>query len=289
MNELEVVADVRALLGEGPVWNDATQQLMWVDILGRRIHAYDPAAETSRAWQLSETVTALCPGADGGYIVATTTGVARLDLERASLTPLAARPSGDRMNDAKADPRGRFVGGTLTEARLPGASGLYSFERADEPKVLASDVTVANGLGWSPDGALMYFADTPTLRIDVFDYDIESGGATNRRCFVDLAGLDGRPDGLTVDADGHVWVAMVRAGLIHRFSPRGDCESTITVPAKFVTSCGFGGSDLADLYITTGCLGMPEPEFLNQPHAGALFRLRTSTHGQPTPHCRIPR
>jgi sugar lactone lactonase YvrE len=288
-DEVEIVVDGRALIGEGPVWDEATQRLLWVDIVGRRVHAFDPATGANSTLQTREAVTAICPAAGGRYAAATSSGVAEIDLGSGSLRPVWPLPSGDRMNDAKADPRGRFVGGTLTEDRVPGACGLYRFDAQHGVVPLVEGVTLSNGLGWNPDGTLLYFVDTPTQHVDVFDYDLATGDVSPRRVFVDLNGAEGRPDGLTVDAEGGVWVAMVRAGMIHRFTPSGDRDRTLHLPCSFVTSCGFGGADLTDLYVTSGCIGMAERSFLTQPHAGALLRIRPGVTGMPPTLCSLPR
>ena len=287
-DDVEVVVDGRALLGEGPVWDEATQRLLWVDIVGRRVHAFDPRTGANSTLQMAEAVTAICPAAGGGYVAATSSGVAELDLVTGSLRLLWPLPSGDRMNDAKADPRGRFVGGTLTEDRVPGAGGLYRFDSREGAVPLVEAVTLSNGLGWSPDSTRFYFIDTVTQRVDVFDYDPATGDVSARRTFVDLSGADGRPDGLTVDAEGGVWVAMVRAGRVHRFTPAGERDRTLHLPCSFVTSCAFGGPGLSDLYITSGCIGMAERDFLTEPHAGALLRVRPGVIGIPPTLCALP-
>ena len=146
--------------------------------------------------------------------------------------------------------------------------------------------TVPNGLGWSPDGALLYFADSPTRRIDVFDYDLDTGTVRDRRLFADLSSAPGNPDGLTVDEEGRLWVAIVRGGCLLCLDPLGHVEETIALPVSFVTSCAFGGDDLSQLYITSGCLEL-EAQLGDRSLAGALFRVETNTHGIPTTPCQI--
>lgn len=276
--EVEPVVVGGAVLGEGPVWDDRAAQLLWVDIGRHEVHRFDPATGHDTADRYAEPVTALAPSAHGTPLAAVGRRVTPLD---SPAGPLAILPTGDRANDGKCDPAGRFLVGTLTAAQTPGSCALYRIDGPGQITVLVDGVTLANGLDWSPAGDRLYFVDTPTLRIDMFDYDPDSGTATGRRPFVDLTGAPGRPDGLTVDAEGGVWVAVVRGNEIRRYDDRGRLDEVIAMPTPLVTSCAFGGPGLDELYVTSGTFAMTGAERAADPLAGALFRLRPKVTGKP--------
>jgi sugar lactone lactonase YvrE len=276
MTELEVVVDGRALLAEGPIWDARSRSLLWVDILRHEIHRFDGADRVEA--RLPDPVGAVAVRAAGGLVAATGMRVALLD--GAATEWIATVDRGDRMNEAKCDPAGRLWAGTLTNEQRRGASGLYRLDGGTIEPVL-EDVTLSNGIGWSPDGRTMYYVDTPTETVDAFDFDPATGAVSGRRRFVDLHDVPGRPDGLTVDADGAVWVAMARGWAVRRFLADGTPDRVLDVPAYKVTSCTFGGDDLGDLYVTTACFGLDERELAAQPHAGAVFRCRPGVTGLP--------
>jgi sugar lactone lactonase YvrE len=192
-----------------------------------------------------------------------------------------------RFNDAKADARGRLWIGSMHTGRQTGAS-LYRLDLDDRSEAggalaeIVSGVTVSNGLGWSADGRLMYYVDTPTLRVDVFDYEPATGEATGRRPLVDVSDTGGRPDGLTVDAEGCLWVALARGGAIHRYTPDGRLDTVVPLPVSWPTSCAFGGPELRDLYVTTASEPLSDAARAAEPLAGRLLRLRPGVRGTAT-------
>jgi len=273
MNQVEVVVDGRALLGESPTWDEVTGTLIWVDILRGEIHRYSVADDRDVSTRLACVVGAAIPRRNGGLVAAAGLGIALLDEADVHLAWLARADRGDRMNDAACDPVGRLWAGTLTVAQRPNASALYRFDDSRLTCVL-DDVTLSNGLAWSPDGSTFYYVDTSTERIDAFDYDVATGTIAARRTLVDLHDVPGRPDGLTVDAEGGIWVVMARGGTVRRFGPGGALENVITIGTPGVTNCSFGGEGLRDLYVTTACVGLGEAELVEYPLAGALLRVR---------------
>jgi len=277
-----------AYLAESPIWDSATQTLLWVDIMAGDVHRFDPATGSDTVTQVNVPVGAVAQRRGGGLILAADTGFATLDEgDPSSLTWLWDDGLGDRMNDGKCDPAGRFLGGTLSYARDPGACALYRLDpggstRAEgstspggstspEVSTVLDGVTLSNGLGWSPDGTLMYFADTALGRVDVLRYDQDTGAVGDRRVFVDCAGLPGHPDGLTVDSDGAVWVAMAAGAAVRRFTPDGTPDQVIELPVQLVTSVTFGGPGLGDLYVTTAREHLTEADLAAQPLAGSVF------------------
>lgn len=278
--DLEVVVAPGAVLGEGPCWDDRRHELLWVDIERGRVH-FDALNRRERATvDVDGPVSVVIPRAESGYVVATRDGLAFVDDGRTAVEPFLFLEPGDetRMNDGKCDPLGRLWVGSMSTKRQPNTGSLYRVETGRDPVRVLTGVTTSNGLGWSLDGAVMYYVDTGTGGVDVFSYDLETGEAAERGRFVDVAPEDGKPDGLTVDAEGHLWVALWGGWAVRRYAPDGALDRVLRIPAAQVTSCCFGGPDLDVLYITTAARGVQAGE---QPMAGAVFALRPDVRGLP--------
>ncbi|MCW3840682.1 SMP-30/gluconolactonase/LRE family protein [Micromonospora yasonensis] len=282
-DEVEVVVDGRAMLGECPMWDADRQSLLWVDILAGEVHRYRPDGDDSVVLKLDVPVGAVAPCADGGLVLAADRGFALHSEERGQTTWLGAVDRGERMNDGKCDPAGRFWAGTMIDESSPGKAGLYRLEPDGRIVPVLTSVTLSNGLGWSPDGHTMYYIDTPARTVDAFDFDLETGSITNRRVLVDLREAEGRPDGLTVDSAGGIWIAMARGWSVRRYDAHGVLDRVIRLPVQKVTSCTFGGSGLDELYITSARSGLTSDDLAEQPYAGALFRCRPGVTGL-SPH-----
>jgi sugar lactone lactonase YvrE len=283
MTRVDLVLDARADLGEGPVWDDRRQRLLFVDIMRGDVHAFDPVTGADHVVHVGRPVGAIGLTTRGDWILAADRGFFRADPDTGRTTLLADVEPGrvdTRMNDGAVDPAGRFWAGTMSLVREPDRGALYRLDPDGTAHRVIAPVTTSNGIDWSPDGRLMYYVDTPTRRIDVFDFDVASGAPSRRRPFVDLSGEVGRPDGLVVDQDGAVWIALWQGGEVRRYSAEGRFDQAVRVPATLTTKCAFGGPELADLYITTasGSLGAGQA---GQPHAGGLFRCRPGVAGQP--------
>jgi sugar lactone lactonase YvrE len=272
-----------AYLAESPIWDGSTQSLLWVDIMAGDVHRLDPASGQDSVTSVGVPVGALATRRTGGLILAAGTGFATLNERTGELRWLWTGGLGDRMNDGKCDPSGRFLAGTLSYDRHPGACALYRLDPGTgEVTTLLGNVTLSNGLGWSPAGDLMYYADTPTEQVDVLRYDQATGEISDRRRFVDLHGVPGRPDGLTVDSEGCVWIAMAHGGAVRKYTPGGELDQVIEFPVDLVTSVTFGGATLADLYVTTSRENMTENELAGQPLAGSVFMVAaTGVRGLP--------
>jgi sugar lactone lactonase YvrE len=265
----------RATLGEGPCWEPAAGTLYWTDIPAHRVHRL-AADGTHTAWDTGQPVGAIVPRAAGGLALAAKDGFWALDPATGQLALLAhveADVLENRMNDGACDSAGRFFAGTMAEDESPGAGALYRLGPDHEVTRLLTGVSVSNGIGWSPDESRMYYVDSLTHRIDVFDYDPGSGTIGNRRVFARAGGNGAMPDGLAVDADGCLWVALWGGGAVVRYRPDGRPDQTLEIPAVNVTSCAFGGPELATLYITTAA--GPGAG------AGALFAGRPGPTGLP--------
>jgi sugar lactone lactonase YvrE len=282
---VDVVLDVHASVGEGPVWDNRTNTLVWVDIMNNAVHVFDPASGQDRAVDVGQPVGAAGLRERGGLVLALRDGFAVLDPDLGDLHWVAkveeTVPT-NRMNDGKCDAAGRFWAGTMAFAVTPGAASLYRLDPDYRVTRVLTDITLSNGLDWSRDNHQMYYIDSTTQRVDAFDFDLEHGTLGERRAVITVPPELGLPDGMTVDAEGGLWVAVHGSGAIHRYTPDGKLDRTVRVPARQVTCCAFGGPDLADLYITSMTYGLSLEALGEQPRAGAVFRTRPGVHGRPS-------
>jgi sugar lactone lactonase YvrE len=278
----EPVLEVRADLGEGPLWDAARGRLLFVDIMRGHVHAFDPVTARDEIVDVGRPVGAVACTRGGDWIAAAGQGFYRVGPEsgQVALVAEATRRRDVRMNDGYVDPCGSFWAGTMSLEGRDGQGTLYRLDADGSVHEMLAPVTTSNGIDWSPDGTLAYYVDTRTRRVDVFDFDRDRRRLTGRRTFVDLTGETGRPDGLIVDRDGGVWVALWRGGSVRRYRPDARLDDVIDVPAALVTKCAFGGPDLADLFITTARGGLSPGELEAQPLAGAIFRASPGARGQ---------
>jgi sugar lactone lactonase YvrE len=232
---------------------------------------------TVRRRHVGGVAAALRPRRGGGAVIAVERGFTLEDAD-GTLTPLQPvwSDAGVRMNEGGCDPDGRFWCGSMAYDQRPGAAALYRLDPDGTVRAVLAGVTVSNGLDWSPDGSLAYYDDTATHRVDVFDYDRDAG-LTGRRPFVQLPD-DGNPDGLTVDAEGGVWVALYGSGVVHRYTAAGVLDDVVEVPTAQVTACTFGGPRLDQLFVTTSREGLAPGD---DPLAGSLFRTDVGIAGLP--------
>lgn len=238
-------------LGEGPVWDSVSGSLLCVDLLAGDVLRLRPDGDVRRHRTGLETVGALRPRRGGGFVLAAARGFAYTDddLSSVEVLPDLWNDRGVRMNDGACDPHGRFLAGSMAYDARPGGGGLFRLHPSGAVEQVLDNVTISNGIDWSPDGSLAYYVDTPTQRIDVFDDD--GTGLSDRRPFVQIPADAGSPDGITVDADGGVWVALWGGAAVHRYDPSGVLSAVVEVPATHVTACAFGGPGLDQLYVTT--------------------------------------
>lgn len=273
----EQITDPVAYHGEGPVWFPGWGGLRWVDMFAGDILSLGGDGTIARR-HVGDIAAVVRPRRGGGAIISIERGFA-LEHADGTVTPMA--PLWDnpqvRMNEGGCDPDGRFYCGSMAYDQHAGAGSLYRLDPDGTTTVVVSGVTISNGLEWSPDGSRAYYNDTPTGRVDVFDYDRDTG-LTARRPFVAIPEDAGHPDGLTVDADGGVWVALYGGGAVHRYSPEGRLDEVIEVAARNVTACTLGGADLDQLYVTTSREGLEDDE---EPIAGSLFRAAVGVRGRP--------
>jgi sugar lactone lactonase YvrE len=288
-------APCQNLLGEGAFWDAKRQRLWWVDVpLPSKLLMLDPTTGRVETYDMPQMVMSARARRDGtGLIVATHSGVATFDYATGTLTHLVDPEPGkpyNRSNDGGTDARGRFWFGTMQNNLAPDTSPLAIIEasgslfRLDPDMTLSrheSGVMIANTVCWSPDQRTMYFCDTATGLINAYDFDVDEGRISNKRPFATFK--RGDPDGSTVDADGCLWNCRWDGGCVVRFTPRGEVDMVIDVPAAKPTSCAFGGSDLADLYITTARYGGSSGALAAAPMSGNLLVCRPGAKGLPTP------
>ena len=280
---IELVVDAHAALGEGPLWDDRSGTVWWVDITGEAVHATDPTTGRDEIFAVGQPVSAVGLRATGGVILALRDGFAALDQDSGRvelLAPVEADNPANRMNDGKVDPVGRFWAGTMAFDERPGAGALYRLERDLSVVKVLQHLTCSNGLDWTDDHRTMYFIDTPTRRVDRFDSDPVSGAISGRRTSIEIPPDAGWPDGMTLDAEGFLWVCLYDGWAVHRYAPDGRLDQRIELPVAQVTSCAFGGPALEELYITTAQEGFPPGGRPEQPHAGGLFRCRPGVRGR---------
>lgn len=279
---VRIVLEARARLGEGPIWDDLTRTLYWVDIYNYRVHQFFPDRDTLRTFDVGETVGCLAVVGPEKLLVALRHHLAYLDTTTGEIEMLQAveedKPR-NRFNDGKCDPQGRFWAGTMS--REEGEAALYRYDPDGALHVMETGLTVSNGLGWSPDGKTFYLTDSPEKTIYAYDFDGESGAISNRRVFVKLDDAESVPDGLAVDVEGHVWSAQWDGWCVLRFAPDGREVRRVPMPVKRPTSCMFGGEERRQLYITSASIDMGEEEIEENICAGDLFCLDVEVAGLP--------
>jgi sugar lactone lactonase YvrE len=289
----ELVLDARAELAEGPVWDDRRHVLWWVDIVVGRLHRFDPRSRSDVATEIGSAVGCVALTAQGMVMAAAADALLLLDPDTGGRRMLASFPdaatgtAGPRLrcNDGKCDSEGRFWVGRMALDRTPGAAMLIRVDGRGAVPVLR-DLTIPNGLDWSGDGRRMYFVHSPDRLVSVMDFDPDTGEAGPRRVWwrtSDVPGLPwgSVPDGLTVDADGHVWVAIWGGGSVLRLTPDGTVDCRVEVPVARVSSCVFGGDEMTELFITTAREDATDQELTAQPAAGGLYRVIPGARGRP--------
>jgi sugar lactone lactonase YvrE len=278
--QAEQITEALAVHGEGPCWFNRRGEVLWVDMLAGRVLATSLATAITQVIEIPGPVAAVVrPRVAGGLVVVTETGVLLLD-EYESPSPLCEILSepGMRMNDGGCDPQGLLWCGSLAYDEREGAGSLYRVDADGGVTTALTGVSISNGIGWSPDGATAFYVDTPTGRIDAFSFDGASGELSERRPFAEIEPGLGQPDGIAVDAEGGVWVALWEGGAVRRYASDGALDAVVPLPCGLVTACAFGGTELDDLFITTSREGLPPGA---DPAGGALFRCRPGVRGLP--------
>jgi sugar lactone lactonase YvrE len=280
---VELVAEAHATLGEGPVWDVTRGVLWWVDIVSGLVHCFDPRSGLDRAVPAGSPVGALAMRRDGTLLAALQERLAVMEPESGRIETLVALPEGGRLrcNDGKCDSAGRFWVDRMTDDGAPGQGSLLRVDTDLSVACQMAGLQIPNGLAWSADGRRMYFVDSAWHEVREYDYEPETGRMSEGHRLVGFANDGTFPDGLTVDAEGCLWVARWGAGCVVRVAQDGVIVERVEVPVAQATSCAFGGDDLQDLYITTASEYFGPADFAREPLAGSLFRCRPGVRGLP--------
>ena len=266
--------------GEGPFWDSRTGRLLLMDVLSSTVIAIDSVGSVRRYPVPSKAATVIRRRAGAGFVIATEHGLALADDELTTFEQLAEVVSNPtvRTNDGGCDPLGAFVIGTMSYDAKPAGGAVYRVtSNPQDTQVLLAPVSISNGVQWSADGQQVYYTDTPTQRVDVFDFDLQTGAWSNRRVHIAIDSAAGFPDGMAIDEQGGLWIALWGAGAVNHYDKDGRLVETIAVPGvSQVSSCAFGGNDRSTLYVTSSRQGLPADR---EPDAGAVFAVQTSVRG----------
>lgn len=273
---IECIAPIGSVLGEGPVWDERTGTLYWVDITAPALYATDVATRQTHRWPMPERIGAIGLRAGPGLVAALKSGFAFIDLPAGTVRQIADpepdRP-GNRFNDGKVDPLGRFWAGSMDDAMREASGHLYRLDPDLSVERFEIGFLVTNGIDWSTDTATLYFTDTDERRIYAYAFEPERGSLSARRVFAEVPADCGYPDGLTVDAEDHVWGAHWGGGRVTRYRPDGSIERVLEFPAPLTTSCCFGGPRLETLYVTTASFNLGDAALRAAPLSGGLFAV----------------
>lgn len=281
---MEVAA--RATLGEGPCWDENSQSLYWVDIVKNCLHIYDPIKKENQTVSFDDHVCAVSKKKNGELLLALKDGIYSYHLQSKELA-LVAQPENlsvdNRFNDGKCDPQGRFWAGTMNMNGKKNQGELYCLHKDGKLTMVFDGVSISNGLAWDVKDNKMFYIDTPTQQVVSFDFDPSTGEIDHKTVVYTFKEEDGSPDGMTIDSDGMLWVALWGGGRVARINPSTkEWVSSVQVPASLVTSCVFGGENLQTLYMTTARIGLTEEELKTQPLAGGLFSIQLDVKGTPS-------
>lgn len=286
MNKPEMVIDQKAMLGEGPIWDNENKILYWLDILSCELHVFNPDKHSDRVIKTGQFIGTVVPREKGGVVLAMEKGFYFLDTETEKLL-FVTDPEFDReqnrFNDGKCDPAGRLFAGSMNKQGEGADGSLYCLDTGLKVRRVFDGVSIFNGIAWSNDGKTMYYINTPVNIVWAFDYDIETGGISNKRAAINGDAEDGIFDGMTIDEEGMLWIAHFAGFKVTRWNPwTGRKLGEIILPVPNPTACAFGGERLEDLYITTARLGLSDEDLVQYPESGGLFVIRPGVKGMRT-------
>ena len=273
--KITCLVESRDDVGEGVIWNDVERKVYWVDVYGKNIRSYSPETGEAASWDVPQIIGSIVFDRAGNIVAGLESGFCRLVLAPLRIESIInPQPEhGILFNDGKCDRAGRYFVGTLDRNFRPGAGKLWRLDPDLSCQEIDSGITVSNGLAWSPDDRVLYFADTRGLTVYQYDYDIGSGEATNRRVFISTEGMKGRVDGATVDTEGYYWAAMIHDGCVCRYDPKGRLVRRIDMPVRHPTMCTFGGPSLDIMYVVSARRFLTGAESEAESRAGSLFSI----------------
>jgi sugar lactone lactonase YvrE len=274
---------INALLGEGPIWNQQTSELYWVDIDGKLLNIYNPETKINRGLPVPLRIGTVVPSGPNEAIIALEDGMYKIDIQTGEVSlfsTLEADISENRFNDGKCDPAGRLWVGSMKLENTGMPANLYMIDHDGTATIKIENVSISNGIIWSLDQKKMYYVDSPNRKVRAFDFNITNGNISNERVLVELSEADGFPDGIAIDEEDMLWVALWGGYAVARFNTQtGELMQKIDVPVKNVTACAFGGENLDILYITTASVETTDEELANFPDAGSIFSVRPGVKG----------
>lgn len=278
---MRVALDAGDQLGESPCWEDASGELLRVDITRGAVHGWAPAREATWTIAFDGDVGAVVPRRGGGHVVAVDHALVACDPDgtRRTIATVEDQLDENRFNDCRCDPQGRLWAGTMSRARTSGSAALYRLVAGGQLERVIAGTTISNGLGWSPAGDRMYFIDSTTQQLDTLDFDPTTGEISGRRALAAIDPADGLPDGLAVDAEGGIWVCLFGGGALRRYSTDGALDAVVPLPVTNPTCPAFGGPDLATLYVTSARHRLTAEQLAREPLAGALLELDPGVRG----------
>ncbi|SDT46502.1 Sugar lactone lactonase YvrE [Mucilaginibacter mallensis] len=282
----DLIFDAKAQLGEGAIWNHMESKLYWVDIEGRLFNVFDPVTNQNRTYNTLKRIGTVVPTNNGQVLVALEDGIATIELTDGTITYKIDTDihlmHNKRFNDGKCDHEGRFWVGTHSMSGVREVSELYCISENFAMEEKVSGVSISNGIAWNADGSLMYYIDTPTGQVVQYDFDRQTGAIANKKVIITIPEEQGYPDGMTIDNEGMLWIALWDGFCVARFDPQtGEMIHKVAVPAPKVSSCAFGGDNLDTLYITTARAEMTEEELELYPLSGGVFAVKTDAKGMP--------
>ena len=282
-SDVELVIDSKSDLGEGAIWNHKTGELMWIDITGKILNFYNPKIGNNKEMFTGQMIGTVVPCESGMELVALQNGIFSID-SKTGTKKLIVHPEADlpnnRFNDGKCDPSGRFWVGTMSMNDEKEAGALYRLDRDSSIHKMIENVSISNGIVWSLDSTKMYYIDTPTQKVMAYDFNNNTGDISNPKIAIEVSPELGSPDGMTIDAEGNLWIALWGGSAIGCWNPEtGKLKKKIKVPAKNVTSCAFGDDDLGTLYITTARTNTTDEELKKFPNAGGVFKTTPGVKG----------
>jgi sugar lactone lactonase YvrE len=283
------VWELRAELGEGPVWSGRDEALWFVDIKKRQVHRYDPRTASKRSWDAPEEVGFILPAEGGGFVAGLQSGLYRFDEASGDfslLTEVEPELAANRLNDGVTDPSGRLWFGTMDNGEKAKTGAFYSYFEGRLTATELKGIAITNGPAVSPDGKLLYYVDTLKGTIGVADIG-NDGDLRDPRPFLRIDPKEGHPDGPTIDAEGHLWISLYAGWEARRYSPAGDLVDKVRFPVSNITKIAFGGNDLRTSYATTARQLLSPDAIARQPLIGALFEFRVEVPGIPCPLARL--
>jgi sugar lactone lactonase YvrE len=283
MSSVELAFRINSCVGEGPLWDDRSQTLFWIDVLEGKVFNFNPITQKNAEIEIGKHVGAIALTDANEIVAAARDEIVSVDLSNSSITSLIRVINNERFrfNDGRVDAKSRFVVGSMGYEPKLGTAALYSITLPKKIDTVLENVGLSNGLCWSQDNNKFFYIDTLTSQIAEYSYDLETGQVSNRRTVITFETSLGSPDGMTIDCEGNLWVAFWGGGCVRRISPMGQIISEIPLPVSRVTSAAFGGENFNRLFITTASYLLSEQELAREPLAGSLFVLETDTQGFP--------